>query len=145
MIADLLSSGPFGQLPKQRWGPNGRYFPSPINAWTWYAIGLSKGRGWVCLHIETDSKDKTKHVFDTLRENRAQIEAAIPAEPSQWSWSRHNQWNYSSIFIIIDASIADPPEKQTATKKWMLSLLPKFQQQFDPSIEEILSDLEHNR
>ncbi|MDE0234551.1 MAG: DUF4268 domain-containing protein [bacterium] len=145
MIAELLSSGPFDRLPIQRWGPSGRYFLSPINAGTWYAIGLGhRPSAWVCLHIETDGKDKTKRIFDALLEDRPHIEAAIPAEPSQWSWSRHDRWNYSSVFISIDASIADPPEKQKATKTWMLSLLPKFQQHFDPRIKAILDDLEDN-
>ena len=43
VIAELLSSGPFDRSPIQRFGPSGKYFPSPLNAGIRYAAGLESG------------------------------------------------------------------------------------------------------
>ena len=92
------------------------------------------------LHIETDNKPQTKHIFDTLLQQRKQIEAAIPSDPAlAWDWHRYNHLSFSTINIRTDGSILDSEDKLVDTREWMLALLPKLQDEFDPRIGEILN------
>ena len=93
------------------------------------------------LHIEAGDKESTKRTFDALEKQRSQIESAIPIDAeSEWVWHRHDKWDFSSISVRRDGSIADPPEAQHEIRTWMLDLLKKFKKTFDPQVAAILSE-----
>ena len=143
VVAELERSGFSHGAHFKRWDNSGRYFRSRINPGISYAASFEGGQhAWVTLHIETGDKNLTKQIFDALAEHRSGIESDIGGDPDlDWQWNRHNRWNYSSINMRTGGSIHDPPEKLGATRKWMLDHLPRFNEVFDPRIENILRDL----
>ena len=142
LIAELSRTGFSRKGPTQIYGHTGRYFPSSRNQGIWYAATLEGlNDAWVTLHIQTGDKELTKRIFDTLHAGRRQVESAITANPvPEWHWRRHDRWTFSSINIRRDGSITDPPEKQDDTRVWMLDLLPKLKEVFDPRVTEILGN-----
>ena len=140
LIADVARTGILPAAPVQLYGHTGRYFPSPRNQGIWYATTLEGATdAWVSCHIRTADNVLTKRIFDTLREERSPIEAAIDVDPApEWHWRRHDRWTFSSASIRKDGSIDDPPEEQEQTRTWMLDLLPKFMRVFDPRVAKIL-------
>ena len=50
--------------------------------------------------------------------------------------------NFSSINIRRNGSIDDPPEKLEETRAWMLDLLPRLKEVFDPRVQNILKELQ---
>ena len=47
---------------------------------------------------------------------------------------------FCSISVRRDGTIDDAPEELERTRAWMLDLLPKFKQVFDPRVKEILKE-----
>ena len=140
LIADVARTEILPATPVRLFDHTGRYFPSPRNQGIWYATTLEGATdAWVSCHIQTADNVLTKRIFDTLREERSPIEAAIDVDPApQWHWRRHDRWTFSSASIRKDGSIDDPPEEQEQTRTWMLDLLPKFKRVFDPRVAKIL-------
>ena len=118
----------------------GRFFPSRLSEGVGYAVSLEgRNDAWVTLHIQTESNELTKWIFDELENRREDIESRIDADPSlEWHWRRHDRNTFSSISIRRDGSIDDPPEVLERTRTWMLDLLPKFKEVFDQSVADIL-------
>ena len=81
---------------------------------------------------------------DPSHKNAQGLERTITAEPSlEWDWRRHNPFLFSEINSLKrDGSITDSPAKQKDIRAWMLDLLPKFKEEFDPRIEKIMGDLQ---
>ena len=93
------------------------------------------------LHIQTGDNELTKRIFDELQAEREDIECRIDAGPQpDWHWHRYDRYTFSSIDIRRDGAIDDPPEKLEELRSWMLDLLPKFKEVFDPRVADILSD-----
>ena len=70
---------------------------------------------------------------------RDDVESSIDAGvDSEWQWDRHDTLTFSTINIRKDGSIDDPPEKLEETRAWMLDLLPKLKEAFDPRLAEVL-------
>lgn len=117
-----------------------RFFPSRINNGVGYAVSMEKGNSaWVTFHIRMESKEQTKQLFDALYADRRQIEEAVKADPDpEWHWYRHDSYNFSSINIRRDGAIYDPPDKLEETRAWMLDVLPKFKEAFEPRLEKLL-------
>ena len=144
LIRELFMTGFYKKLPTKRFDHTGRFFPSVINEGIWYAASLEgKNDAWVTVHIETDSDEATKRVFDRLKAEMDRIESSIVANPDpEWSWRRHNGDTFSSINIRMDGSINDPADKLEKTRAWMLDLLPKLKEEFEPRVAKILADSE---
>ena len=141
LIAKVRRSG-FAESARQYFGRAGRSFPSRVGRGVRYAVSLEgQNDAWVTFYIGTDSRDD-KRIFNALYADRESIESSIDAGPCpDWHWNRHNSYFFSSISVRRDGSIDDPPEKLEETRAWMLDLLPKFQNVFDPRAESILEDL----
>ena len=121
-------------------GYAGRIFPSGYDG-IGYAVSFWKDGAWVTLYIEMEDKALTKRVFDALMENRAEIESRIAVSSGdEWHWLRHNPQLFCSISVRKDGTIDDPPEELKRTRAWMLDLLPKFKQVFNPRVKEILGE-----
>ncbi len=145
LVDKLIQKGAFEKQPIQIFSYKDRGFPSPVNKGIWYTVTLEvEEAAWVTLHIATHEKDLTKCIFDALEADRQEIERTITAEPSlEWDWRRHNPFLFSEINSLKrDGSITDSPAKQKDIRAWMLDLLPKFKEEFDPRIEKIMGDLQ---
>ncbi len=144
LVVNLIRTGFSDKQPRQIWNYRDRGFASTVTEGIWYMASLEgRNDSWVTLHIRMGDKDLTKHLFDVLKEDRKPIESSIAARPpSEWHWRRHNPYHYSSINIRRDGSITDSPEQQAEIRAWMLDLLPKFKEVFDPRIQGIMKALQ---
>ena len=142
LIAEVARTGLLQPRPYMRWGHAGRYFRSVQNEGLSYAAAFDEtNNAWVTLHIEAGDKGLTKDIFKALNDERCQIESTIPIDAeSEWDWRRYDRWGFSSINVRRDGSISDPPETQDEIRMWMLDLLKKFQEAFDPRVAAILSE-----
>ena len=140
LVADLRLAGFSDQPPRQIWGYVDRCFPSPRTEGIWYMASLGGGKFvWVTLHISTHDNDLTKLIFDGLKEDQQEIESNITVgAAAEWDWRRHSRYYFSEINIRREGSVADPPEKQDEIRAWMLGLLPRLKDEFDPRIQKII-------
>ena len=107
-----------------------------------YAVSLERNDAWVTLHIQTGDNELTKRIFDELLAKRDEVESSIDAGARpEWHWYRHDRFTFSSVNLRRDGSIADSPERLDKTRDWMLDLLVKFKEAFDPRVAEILGEL----
>ena len=139
-LIDELIRADFADKTVYQYGHTGRFFPSRISDGVGYAVSLEgRNDAWVTLHIQTESNELTKRIFDALQNCREDIESRIDAGPSlEWHWRRYDRYTFSSINIRSDGSIDDPPEEMEQTRAWMLDLLPQFKEVFDPSVADIV-------
>ena len=139
LVTKLLADG-FADSSQQYYDYTGRFFPSRVNKRFGYAAYFYQvNRAWVSFHIPTEDKELDKQVFDKLKVDQDQIEANVDAGlDSEWLWSRHDNYFFSTISIRKDGSVSDPRDKLEGTRAWMLDLLPKFKAVFDPRLEVIL-------
>ena len=146
LIAELCGAG-FADKAINHFDSRGRRFPSRRNPDIGYAVSLEgENDAWVTLHISTAEDGLTKRIFDELERDKEAIEASIALGPVQkWRWHRHSNYSFSSINARRDGSIDDPPEKLDETRAWMLDLLPKFKEVFDPRVADILKELRAKR
>ena len=140
LIEDLVQAG-FAVNAIQYYDYKGRFFRPSLRPDTGYAASFDwRNSAWVTLHIDAGNKDLNKRIFDELKTQQEDIESRIDAGPDpDWHWLRHDAYSFSSINIRMDGSIDDPPEKLEQVSVWMLDLLPKFREVFDPRVEDILN------
>ena len=60
---------------------------------------------------------------------------------SVWQWDRNDNFAYSSISVLKSGSIEDPLEQLDETRAWMIDLLSRLKEVFDPRLAELLSKL----
>ena len=136
LINDLVRKG-FAERAIQYYGYTGRFFRPSLQPDTGYAVSFDwRNSVWVSLHIQTWDDELTERIFDELHNDREDIEASSDHE---WHWLRHDAHSFSSINVRTDGSIDDSPEKLEQLRAWMLDLLPKFKEVFDPRVEDILN------
>ena len=141
LVTKLLGDG-FADKTIQHWDHTGRFFPSRFDEYTGYAVSFWKNCAWVSLHIQMEDTELTKRIFDELVAKRDDVESSIDADADpEWEWLRHDRYTFSSINVRRDGSIDDPPEKLEETRAWMLDLLPKLREAFDPGLERVLKEL----
>ena len=137
LIGELIQSC-FADKTTQRFDSSDRFFPSRIHSGIGYAASFWKNSAWVTLHIETEDKERTKQIFDLLKEEQAQIERCIEGE--KWDWCRHDRHAFSSINLRRDGSIDDPPERLDQIRAWMLEYLPRLKEVMDPRLARIMNE-----
>ena len=93
------------------------------------------------MQIRMENKELTNTVFDELFKfkHKGSVEACIPDQ--DWQWYKHENNRFSSINIRRTGSIDDPPEKLEETSTWMLEMLPRLKEVFDPHVASILKNL----
>ena len=143
LIAELVGSN-FAGKGVYHFDYTGRFFPSRLNNGLGYAASLEgKNDAWVTLHIRMEDKEQTKCLFDQLHADREQIQDEMKRSVSdgpalEWHWNRWDNLAFSSINIRKDGSIGDCAKKLEETREWMLDLLPKLKDVFDPRVAAIL-------
>ena len=138
LVTKLIGEG-FADKAVNYFDHTGRIFPSRVNPATGYAVSFFRDSAWVSLHIQMEDTALTKRIFDELVAERDDIESSIDADADpEWHWYRHDRYTFSTINIRKDGSIDDPPEKLEETRAWMLDLLPKLKEVFDPRLAEAL-------
>ncbi len=135
LTSEILLTG-LADGSTQYFDHTGRFFPSRFDKDTGYAFSFWKDGAWVSLHVRTwDSIDRNNRVFEELQRARPEIEASLDAE---LVWHKFEPYSFFTVSLRKDGSIDDSPEKLEETRAWMLDLLPKFKEVFDPRVEEIL-------
>ena len=142
LISDLFKAG-FADKVTQSFGRASRLFPSPSREGIGYEVSIlpwnNRGAAWVVLHIKTDDKELTKWIFDQLQADQEDIELSIdPGHDSQWEWLRFSGSTFSQIGFSRPGSINDPSDKLEETRAWMLDLLPKLKEVFEPRLNKLL-------
>ena len=139
LIAELRRAR-FADSATQYVGYAGRSFPSGFKG-IGYAVSFWKDGAWVTLGICMEDKGVTKRIFDRLHADREEVESSLGAIPgAKWDWDRHTPFTFSDISVRKDGTIDDAPEELERTRAWMLDLLPKFRDIFDPRVKEILGE-----
>lgn len=132
----------FDRTPRQRFDYSDRLFPSAVDPGVGYAVSFWKDHAWVTLNIQMEDNDFTKRLFDALLVEREQIELSMGIVPgSEWRWDRNDSFTYSNISMLKSGSIEDSPERLEETRVWMIDLLPKLKEVFDPRLTKLLSEL----
>ena len=138
LIHELIQDG-FADNAIQYFDHTGRLFPSRLSRDIGYAPSFDRKGAWVNFNIRAEDKEQTKRIFDALQVDREQIELSLTAYPiPEWHWLRHDEYYFSSISIRKEGSIDDPPDKLGETRAWMLTLLPKLKEVFEPRLEKLL-------
>ena len=142
LITELRQLG-FADRVTQSFGRASRLFPSPRREGIGYEVSLvpwkNRGAAWVLLHINTGDKEQNKWIFDELQTDREAIESSIDPDPhSRWEWLRFNGTAFSQIGFSRPGSIDDPQGKLEETRAWMLDLLPKLKEVFEPRLQKLL-------
>ena len=138
LVTKLLGEG-FADKAVQYFDHTGRIFPSRLNPAIGYSVSFYRDSAWVSLHLQTEDKEINKQLFEELKVDQKQIERRVDAGPDpDWQWLSRDRDSFSTINIRRDGSIDDPPEKLEANRAWMLDLLPKLKEAFDPRLAEAL-------
>ena len=142
LITNLRRIG-FADKVTQSFGRASRLFPSPSREGIGYEVSLvpwnNRDAAWVLLHINTGDKEQNKWIFDELQTDREAIESSIDPDPhSRWEWLRFNGAAFSQIGFSRPGSIDDPQDKLEETRAWMLDLLPKLKEVFEPRLQKLL-------
>ncbi len=139
LVTEMLHVG-FAEKAVQYFNRTGRFFPSRFHQDVGYAVSLEGNNdAWVTFNIRMESREQTKQVFDDFHADRQQIESSIAAYPRpEWHWFRYNHLDFSSISIRRDGAIDDRPEKLAEIRAWMLEMLPKLKEVFEPRLQKIL-------
>ena len=164
LVADLAREG-FADRAVRYYGHSGRSMPSRLNRGIAYTASFEQpavpyrtscvtSRGseaercfpgasaWVTLDIRTGDDGLNKRIFDLLLADRERVESSIAAgSPLEWHWHRWDNFTFSTIDVRRDGSLFVPAERLDETRSWMLDLLHKFNETFDPRVATILSRL----
>ena len=140
LVTKLLREG-FADKATQYFNHTGRLFPSSLDSSIGYAASFFQDCAWVSLHLQTQDKEFNKQLFMELKVDQHQIQQSVDAGPDpDWQWLSRDRDAFSTINVKIDGSIEDAPEKLEEIRAWMLDLLPKLKETFDPHLERILKE-----
>lgn len=92
-----------------------------------YTFSFSQKGFRVELYIDTGDKDNNKRIFDTLKENKNDIEDAFGQE---LSWERLDIRRASRIALYRKENISDSPESLNELKSWAVTTIAKFRSVF---------------
>ena len=104
-----------------------------------YNASFENGRTRIYFFGQGEDRDLWQRVYDRLLAEKEQIEAEIGKD---LEWKRRRNTYFFHISLWRDAKIDDPPTVLEEIRAWMVEMLPKFRNAFDPRIEKILADLE---
>ena len=114
----------------------GRFFPSWFDKDTGYAVSFSNKGAWAFLNVRTwDSIERNNRIFDELQTAKSEIEQLLNAE---CVWDKYEPYSFFTISVRKDGPIDDSQGKLEETRAWMLDLLPKLKEAFEPRLQKLL-------
>lgn len=131
------------RLKEQRPGLTRATKPSPRSYWGFSSGRSGFGFGWMFdkdgqlrtnLYIDVRDKEQNKQLFDSLYEQKDEIEQAI-GYPLTWERLDHRQ--ASRVSKLIPATINDDPQKLEETKVWALKTVQEFVDAFQKRIKQL--------
>ena len=141
-LVDELMRRDFADSVVQYYSHTGRLFRSRVGQGIGYVACFDKGIAWVTLDFRTDDIERTNRIYDEFLAQRDDIEASIDVGPNpEWVWQRYDKQYFSCINVKRDGIIDNPPETLAETRVWMLDMLVKFRETFDPRAAEIFARL----
>ena len=141
LIAEQMRSG-FADRAVRDYDHTERLFLSRLHRGIGYVAAFGKETAYVGLRIRMGDNARTKHTFDELQADRTSIKAELADVPHvRWTWNRHPSFTYSSINLVRDGAIHDPPDRLAETQAWMLDALPRLRAVFGLRLAAILEGL----
>ena len=140
-LIDDLRRLRFADRATQYLGHTGRFFRTGYDG-IGYAVSFWKDAAWVTLNIRMEDNERSNRIFDALHAKREEIQAKIADSPEpDWVWDRYDRFTFVEVSIRRRGFIDDPPEELERTRAWMLEMLPRFRDVFDPRVARILEEL----
>ena len=112
-------------------------FPTGFKGIRYNTRFLGEGRIRVNLFIEMDDPVENESVFDSLFEDKLDIESKFG---EQLVWERHEDRSFCIISRYRDGNIDDEQDKLDDVRTWNVTGLANFKNTFGPRLAEILSD-----
>ena len=135
LVGELEKAG-FGQAEPEQ--GDTQYWFRHNHKGLWFVVGIEEGQAWVCLWI-IGSIGFQQRLYDSLKVQEDEIAVEIGSE---LEWYEHTPNLYANAALAISGSIDDPPERLNEIRAWMLDMLPRFRDVFNPRLEKILTELE---
>ena len=126
---------------RSRWQNEAWHF----TPWLARNLGMLSAALEVKLQLVQVEKPVGPFFCDILAEEVDTGERVAIENQLEWTDHMHPNHSFSSINVRRDGSIDDPPEKLDETRAWMLDLLPKFKEVFDPRVADVLKELRTKR
>lgn len=106
-----------------------------------YNAIFENGRARICFYFfaPRGNSNIPQRIYDILWEEREEIGHYIGQE---LHWDKRRNHNFFFVSLWRDAKIDDPPVVLDGLRTWMVDMLPKLKNAFDPRIEKILAELE---
>ena len=92
----------------------------------------------VYLYLGSSDRDLNQGIFGALQEQRSDIERELDAS---LIWQLYQGYR-SSILLSRPASMSDPPERRRDVQDWMIEMVPRLKDAFEPRLLEIAETLE---
>ena len=104
-----------------------------------YHVGFWGGPSLdVYLYIAMNDRERNKQIFDSLYQQRKEIEKELP----EVGWGRRDNERMSVICLQNPGSILDSDEKLVELRAWASHMLPKLKSTIQPRLEKIMSELQ---
>ena len=106
-----------------------------------YNAIFENDRARICFYFfaHRGNSNLPQRIYDNLWEERDEIGHDIGQE---LHWDKRRNHNFFYVSLWRDAKIDDPPVVLDGLRTWMVDMLPKLKNVFDPRIEKILAEME---
>ena len=100
----------------------------------YYAAFSRQRKATVAVWIDGSIKSENQSRFDTLKQNKDEIEAEL----DDLNWERRDKYEAPRIATYRDASIEDTEETLEDIREWMVERLLAFKKVFGPKLGELV-------
>lgn len=116
-------------------------FPSGFSGISYGAVFSQGGRARIEIYIDQGEISRNKAIFDSLYENKDQIQAEIKIPID---WEKLEDKRASRISVYREGRIESPGETLKEIQEWMIANLLTFKRVFTPHIKSALKNLQLN-
>ena len=106
-----------------------------------YNASFESGRVRIYFYFfgASGTRERWQGVYDKLLAENEPIQDEIG---ERLDWQKRANYNFFHVSLWRDAKIDDSPTILEEVRAWMVEMLPKFRNAFDPRIEKILAEME---